>query len=212
MIDWGNLLFNETGTILGLMTLLVGAFSLFHAYISYQSKIKIDARDRTTALFNELYSLEGYTSIVAPVFNIMLKWNGLDDATKQQYQKIVIDGWAGFDAFPSDKIDQFCHSMGDDMVKYHYKKRNDSGEITEHEALTIFLYFWSKLELLVRNNLIDKKLTRALFTVPFSYYRPFLKDLRDLFDAHKKQTDFEPSWYQASLRLESFFSCLIGSI
>ncbi|MGH1405732.1 MAG: hypothetical protein ACRBBJ_04150 [Rhodomicrobiaceae bacterium] len=198
-------LFGPNGGFLGLLTILVGIFSLLHAYISYRSKTILDSRNRTTLLFEELYSVEGYSAIVAPVFNIMLKWNGLSEPAKSEYQKVIIDGWVGFENAPTIKVDLFCESMKNNISEFHYKKRKETGEITEHEALTAFLYFWSKLDLMLTNKVIDSKLTKSLFKVQFNYYRSFIKDLRTMLDENINENDFHPAWYDATLKLEKFF-------
>ncbi len=203
--SWLNTLFGANGSLLGLLTILVGVFSLLHAYISYRSKTLLDSRNRTTQLFEELYSINGYSTIVAPVFNVMLKWNGLDEPLKSKYRKIIIDGWVGFESAPSTKLNLFCDEKDDDLTKFHYKRRKEAGEITEHEALTAFLYFWSKLELMLTNRVIDKKLTKSLFKSQFNYYRKFLEDLRDVHDAHLSENEYPPTWYAATQKLEKFF-------
>jgi len=91
------------------------------------------------------------------------------------------------------------------MAEFHYKKRKEAGEITEHEALTAFLYFWSKLDLMLTNKVIDNKLTKSLFKVQFNYYRSFIKDLRNILDENINENDFRPAWYEATLKLEKFF-------
>jgi len=198
-------LFGPNGSFLGLLTILVGIFSLLHTYISYRSKTLLDSRNRTTQLFEELYSVEGYSAIVAPVFNIMLKWNGLNEPAKSEYKKVIIDGWVGFENAPTIKVDLFCEAMDNNMAEFHYKKRKEAGEITEHEALTAFLYFWSKLDLMLTNKVIDNKLTKSLFKVQFNYYRSFIKDLRNILDENINENDFRPAWYEATLKLEKFF-------
>lgn len=203
--DWLNAFVGANGGLLGLLTILVGVFSLLHAYISYRSKTLLESRNRTTQLFEELYSINGYSTIVAPVFNVMLKWNGFVEPQKSKYRKVIIDSWVGFESAPASKIALFCDEKDDDLTEFHYKTRKEAGEITEHESLTAFLYFWSKLELMLTNKVIDKKLTKSLFKPQFNYYRKFLEELRDAHDAHMDENEYLPSWYAATLKLEKFF-------
>ncbi len=203
--NWLNVFFGANGSLLGLLTILLGAFSILHAYISYRTKISLDTRNRTTHLFEELYSVDGYSTVVAPVFNIMLKWYGLPEPAKSEYKKIVMLGWVGYQSVPDIKIGLFCEHDDIELSKFHYKVRKEAGEISEHEALTAFLYFWSKLDLMITNKVIDKKLTKSLFTKQYNYYRSFIKEIRGMLDNQIEENDIRPSWYSATLRLEKLF-------
>lgn len=204
--NWLNVYFGANGSLIGLLTILIGFFSIFNAYISYKSRTALNTRNRTTHLFEELYSVNGYSAIVAPVFNIMLKWHGLAEPAKTDFQNIVMMGWVGYENVTDIKIKLFCDHDESELAHFHYKVRKEAGEITEHEALTAFLYFWSKLDLMLENEVIDKKLTKSLFTRQYDYYRVFIKEIRDLLDEKLEEGDVRPSWYNATLKLEKFFS------
>ncbi|MEJ2118920.1 MAG: hypothetical protein P8Y36_13950, partial [Alphaproteobacteria bacterium] len=103
---------------------------------------------RAVELYEEFYSVGNYTSVVAPVFEVMLKWNGLSEPQKTHYRKAIIDGWIGFhdgadnvwrkvvclpqmkQLSPEDESE-----LQNTIIKQHYTSR-PSTSTSEHDALT----------------------------------------------------------------------------
>ncbi len=91
----------------------------------------------------------------------------------------------------------------DRFEEMHFRIPRSTEEITEHAALTAFLYFWVKLHTMIEVRLVSPSLARELFRGPYEIYGPFIAEFRE---AVRKRLDGadEPSWFRATEQLDSF--------
>ena len=93
-----------------------------------------------------------------------------------------------------------------DLVERHYANRR-STSTSEHDSLTCFLYYWSKVDQLAAAGIADLKVLRELFAPSYTYYRDFLFDLKNEISNHVDKKDVQPRWFGAIERLDRALLC-----
>ncbi len=87
----------------------------------------------------------------------------------------------------------------------HFHKVLPSEAFTEHEALTVFLYFWTKVFELINADVMDQKIAKRLLAKPYGYLGEFIKEFRADIQKNTTMGDLPP-WCEATEGLERFFS------
>lgn len=191
----------------------VAVFATFFTIVTFAESIwrawverRLARRERAANLYDDYYSTDNYRRVVLPVIRVMLKWRGLPNEQRDDFRKALRNGWTGFRKRPGELMRAYVseENLHDDMAKAHFRDTLSTEEFTEHEALTVFLYFWVKVEAMLDARLIDPKTVKSLFGRPYSYVQPFLKDLREDFQENISK-DRTPAWSIATAKLDRFF-------
>lgn len=196
-------MFNDNAEgMIALLTLTLGALTVFHSLLTAFIGRRADRRERTVELYDGFYSVENYHRVILPVYRLMLKWRGLPDDAREKYREAVRLGWVGADD-PSRVIRAYIpdEHLHDDPQRAHFRDTVPGDHFTEHEALTIFLYFWTKVDQLISTGQVDPRLFKRLFAVPFGYYRDFLEQLRDDMRPHFTE-EKAPAWIRATEKID----------
>lgn len=195
-------------SFVALAGLVFTVVSVFHSLLGGWIQRRISRRERTAALYDDFYSADTYRRVVAPVMRLTLKWGGLPDEEARAYRKAVRMGWQGFRSRPSEAMKAYISDerIHEDPTKAHFRDTLSTEQFTEHEALTVFLYFWTRLHELLDANLLCKEITHKLFREPYCYYRDFLAQLRDEVREKKESHDLDPPWVRATEKLDVFFA------
>lgn len=148
-------------------------------------------------MFQQYYDASFYGSVISPVFSLAIKLAS-DEAANKEYWDVIVDGW-----MPPTKGASHLRKLHDEnfgqekpVQDQHYRHVDRLDDLSEHQALTVFLQYWTTLHQLWDSDLLDKKLSRKLFRTPFSYYRNFLFELSDKVKA-RLQPDQYPGWIDA---------------
>lgn len=185
--------------VLGIVALLLTLFSVLTAVFQWWVQLRLARRERAMRLYDNLYSADNYRRVVAPVVRIMAKWNGLPETARKEFQDAVIQGWVGITHSSEDLVRIFDGGFNDDFNAYadHFHREHSTECFTEHESLTAFLYFWTKVYDMYEKNLVAKGVVIRLLSGPFGYYSLFLQDLRERVDAALTGDDTKPAWINA---------------
>lgn len=197
---------NSSEAALGvIIAILGGAVS---AWFSWHQR-NLAQRERAANLFDGFYSAENYHAVVAPVFVVMLRWHALPPPQRAALASALCKGWTGYDrahllvaAYEPDHPNQVDHGAVDAFVESHFHKPRSTEEVTEHAALTAFLYFWVKLEAMIDAGLVSKKLARRLFAGPYDIYAQFIANFRHAVLRCPDTGDVRPVWIDATEKLE----------
>ena len=158
---------------------------------------------------HEVYlSPDFYSKVRAPAYHIGLQWQHLPDDVRCDYREAVVSGWA-FD-LSSDKLSTYLSeypTSRNDVIHSHFQKPVTHTSLTEHQALTAFLRFWTRLNIHRKNGAIEKKLTRDLFIDEFCYGAPFLNELANAVEAATVDGHIRPRWIEDIRQLKVFFEC-----
>lgn len=129
------------------------------------------------------------------------------------YQRAVVEGWNGNYAHSYLDIspERSPRSLYEKCYIEHHVAISETTGLTEHQALTIGLEFWVTLNVLRKQNLINKI---DIFKSKYRYDLPFIRDFREAVrkavqaaqEAQKQKTKVElPSWVKETEELESYF-------
>ena len=180
---------------------LVGSFMTF-IYDSLQTRKK---RERATiALYEKYHSIEFYSKIRVSLWKIRLKWFGRTLRYKA-YQRAVVEGWNGNYAHSYLDIspERSPRSLYEKCYIEHHVAISETTGLTEHQALTIGLEFWVTLNVLRKQNLINKV---DIFKSKYRYDLPFIRDFREAVIKKGRETKAAiPSWVKETEELESYF-------
>lgn len=192
---------------LGLFTLALGVISLLNTSLNALLQRRRERRERTASLYRAFYAADHYRRTVAPVYRLMLKWRALPQPVRQAYHEAVRFGWSGATAEPEALLAAYVspERLTQDPQEAHFRDTLTTEVFTEHEALTVFLYFWSSLDEMLQANLLDRRLVRNLFAGSYGYYAAFLKDLRAEITPHVNR-ETPPVWIAATERLDAVFT------
>jgi len=164
-------------------------------------------RERAANLFENFYSADNYHAMVAPVFVVMLRWQALGPRQRAAFAAALCKGWADcararhlMTAYEPDHDPE--QSAVEAYEQAHFHKGRSTEEITEHAALTAFLYFWVKLEEMIDAGLVSGKLSRRLFKRPYGIYAQFIANLRHAVVHCPGTGDVRPAWIEATEKLE----------
>lgn len=181
---------------------LVGSLMTF-IYDSLQTRKK---RERATiALYEKYHSIEFYSKIRVSLWKIRLKWFDRTPRYKY-YHHVVVEGWErNYDhAYLNISPELKPRNLYEKCYIEHHVAVSETTGLTEHQALTIGLEFWVTLNVLRKQNLINKV---DIFKSKYRYDLPFIRDFRHavMRELQKRDTDNIPSWVQETKELEAYF-------
>lgn len=186
-----------TGLLVGIGTVLVGVATVLHAEFQHRRADAAERVRRTTHL-HELHYSEGFFSRVAmPVFTIARAWDLLPDDERRDYRDAVLLGWVGYNSEPA--LDAMRREPIDlrDPAAVHFRPKFEGAALSEHEALTISLYFWTRISLLEQLGMLDREVAAALFAWPYSYVSPFFNSLAQAIEDRRGEDENPPQWISA---------------
>lgn len=171
LIGWID--FEDFSIYIKLVPLGVVVTGALHFFARKRAKI-----DLAIKLYEEFVSDNFYTKVRASAYRVRLQWTHLPEEIRDDYRKVVMSGWVS--DVREDKIQKYLKDYPTDnsqIEKYHFQTQIEAKALTEHQALTSLLKFWTRLSIFLKTNSIDKKLTKELFSDEFHYGEAFLKEL-----------------------------------
>lgn len=166
----------------------------------------------TARVYDEFYSPR-LRNVVDIVYQISLKWSpdstgrwpkeAGDVSTRlyadhRAYREAVISGW------PVNSGEDFDLYFVDYAVD-HFKTPIPQAGLTEHQALSVFLHFWSNLEAMIESQVVDEKLATSLFAPMYGYHRDFIAELRGEIEQRQGTASNPPPWIPNTSKLERRF-------
>jgi hypothetical protein len=204
-----DLLKNQPVAVLGLILTVLGL--LISSWFTFYQR-NLARRQRASDLFDGFYSSENYHAVVAPVYIIMLKWNALQGEERAAYAATLCKGWMGQDkaanvisAYAPDFLSKGRQTSVSTFEEVHFRRGISTEEITEHAALTSFLYFWVKVKALIDARLACKKLIKELFKQPYSIYAQFIANFREAMLDNPDIAADCVAWVNVTRELEALF-------
>ena len=197
--------FDQPTLLIGAITIILGIFSLLNSFLVAFIRRRIDRHSRVADLYNEHYSADNYRRVVLPITRIALKWRFLPEQEREEYRKAVRRGWLLDETDPTQLLKTYVNpaELKLDPTKAHFHEAHSSSAYSEHEALTVFLYFWTRLYEMIRSDLIDEKKAKRLLQRSYGYTQGFIQEFREDIQKHAKKGK-EPVWVHATLELERF--------
>ncbi|MEP3265104.1 MAG: hypothetical protein ABJN78_05030 [Hyphomicrobiales bacterium] len=198
--------FDQPTLLIGSITIILGIFSLLNSFVVAFIRRRIDRHSRVADLYNEYYSADNYRRVVLPITRIALKWRYLPKKKREEYRKAIRRGWLIDETDPTQLLKTYVSpaELNLDPTNAHFHETNSSGAYTEHEALTVFLYFWTRLYEMTRSDLIDEKKAKRLLKRSYGYTQEFVQEFREDIKSHAEKGQ-EPVWVHATIELERLF-------
>lgn len=183
---------------IGLATIGLTIVSLATAWLFDWLVWRRNRRMLTADLYDRFYTPENYRRVVAPVFRITLKLRAFEPEARAAYFDTLKAGWVGARSDPKTLLNLYVSpdAREGDPGELHFRRLLPAESFTEHEALTAFLNFWSKLHGLVKAGAADQRVVRDLFSATYAYYGDLLEELADAV-AREIDIDAAPSWIEA---------------
>ncbi|MCH9765498.1 MAG: hypothetical protein K0U34_05840 [Alphaproteobacteria bacterium] len=193
----------DAPVLIAALTAIVGLFSLLNAFGVALVTQRAERRAKAVEIYDEYYSPENYRRVVLPVFCIMLKWWHLPEPQRSDYRAVLRRGWIGFEADADSLLATYVGAdyLGENPNHAHFHKVVPSEAFTEHESLTVFLYFWTKVYELLHADVVDQKTAQRLLAGPYSYLADFIKEYREDIAQHATSDDLPP-WHHATQELD----------
>ncbi|MEE4201957.1 hypothetical protein [Erythrobacter sp.] len=182
---------------------IIAALMALYTVTSAMIKRRVDQRNRAAELFENFYSGDFYRFSVLPTYRLLVKLRAMDKAERSQYFDAIVCGWVPSHD-PKVDYDHFItvEEQSQSASVSHFRYFHPMEEHTEHDALTMFLYFWVKVDKLLSARLIEPKLFVELFASSFCYYDEFMSELAEATVA-KASAENAPSWIGAIRRIEA---------
>lgn len=175
--------------------------------VGLNAELRRRARRSATLQLHEFYlSPQFYASVRSPAYCVQLQWNHLPPDVRPQYRRIVVSGWAHNEN--ADTLSAYAPDFPtsrDDIIKHHFQTPRALPSLTEHQALTALLRFWSRLNKHLSLHLIDRHVTRVIFRDEFEYNRTFFRELANEVVAAMPTTKAPPTWVKDLNELDVFF-------
>ena len=132
-----------------------------------------------------------------------MKWLYLPEPDRSLYRQEVVKGWARYADDPSSMKRYAPESASvTDFGASHFKEQGIRESLTEHQALSAFLHFWSNLAVLIKTGLADRRICVSLFADAYRYNLEFVRQLREDVSKSLGNDDVVPAWIANTLSLE----------
>ena len=169
------------------------------------------ARLALAVQLHELYvSPDFYARVRAPSYHVGLQWLRLSGPVGDAYRKAVLSGWVT--AVDGEKLSRYVSeppSDAKDVIKCHFHTPVGLSLLTEHQALTAELRFWTRLNTHLQLATVDRKVVRDLFSDEFQSHYDFLASLS--FALRETKPEREPRWVKDIDQLAKFFGVKQGA-
>lgn len=155
-------------------------------------------------LMERYHGIDFYRDIISVVWEIRIKWFNLPKKKRDEYHKEVVLGWEGYsDMSGSESLN---HEIPPNfMTINHHLTPIKKDALTEHQALTIYLSFWSTLYQYFESESISDDFI-SVWKEKYYYNQEFIASLRDAIRDRKKDEDYLPTWVTTTEKLELFFA------
>lgn len=185
----------------GIVTAILAIFTTGYGIFKTRQDKARERRERTTALYSEFY--DRYREVALPVYKLAVKMRGLPKSEWATYRDMLSESWS----YQPDPKAELAHYVSAEEralspAQAHFHHRQTGDEFTEHDALVAFLYFWVRVERLIKANLVDGQLFADLFCNSFAYYDDLLDELRDAVE-EKNAGGPKPAWVDATRTIEA---------
>ncbi|MCL7931078.1 hypothetical protein [Halomonas llamarensis] len=165
-------------------------------------------RELAIKLHEVFLSSEFYARVRAPAYHIGLQWHHLPKEIQIEYRKAVVSGWAFDKSY--NKLEHYLSdfpSAKTQVIPSHFQKPLSSTTLTEHQALTALLRFWTRLNIHRKHRSIENAIVKDLFYDEFCYGAAFLNELADAVETRIEQGQIKPRWIDDIRELTLFFAC-----
>lgn len=162
--------------------------------------------DRVIALHEYYLSPEFFSKVRAPAYQVGLTWTHLPEPQRAAYREAVTQGWA-FEV-GEDKLDLYVPrppENPEEVITSHFQTPKGLPSLTEHQALTALLRFWTRIRILIDLNMIDRHLVRSLFKDEFGYELSFFQALSAAVTQRITSKAAIPRWVDDLQYLEKVF-------
>jgi len=194
----------EELSIVAIITVVLGLFSLLNQLITSAIARRNERRNRAVELFRHYYSPSHYRAVLNPVYRLILRIRFLEEPLRQEYQDAVQRGWSDMDRFGAAQLADLNvgTSEAGDAALMHYEETVDASTHSEHESLTVFMYFWLNLSEMLREGLVDKKVAIRLLRHAY----PYFSETAQLLFSEQNQTETSfRIWRNANMYLANLF-------
>jgi hypothetical protein len=197
----------EVGDLASLFAVLLAACAIYATWFIAHTQARINSRQTAVNLHSELYGVEYYIHVVAPTAGVRMKWMYLPEPDRGRHRQEVVKGWAHYADDPSN-IKRYApeSALGADFGARHFSEQGTRQSLTEHQALSAFLHFWSNLAVLIKTGLADKAIWVSLFADAYRYNLQFVRQLRDTVLKSLGPDDVVPAWIANTRSLEEILS------
>jgi hypothetical protein len=158
-----------------------------------------------TVQLHELYvSPDFYSRVRAPSYHVGLQWLHLRDDVGQAYRDAVLSGWAA--AENDDTLSRYVPdlpSRPEDIIPRHFHLPVGRALLTEHQALTAELRFWTRLNIHIQRKTVNRKVVKDLFSDEFGSHYEFLASFA--LAVLNAQRTRPPRWVKDIEQLARFF-------
>lgn len=176
----------------------------------YSFQKRKEKKEKTIDFSKRHEDRDFYIQVLSPVWKISLKWKYLPFEHREKYQRVVAMGWVGFESQePEEILSNWIpdFKLTEDYVKEHYLEKLNIDSQTEHEALTMYIHFWTEFWVALKQDLIDEKICINI-AQQYQYHKDFFFELRKHIK-HLQKTEFQndklPVWIGQFENLEKFF-------
>ena len=159
--------------------------------------------DRAIALHEYFLSPDFYSKVRAPVFQVGLTWMHLKEDLRGPYRDAVVQGWTT--DVGENKLNIYVPlppNSQEECMLYHFQTPKGLPSLTEHQALTAMLRFWTRTRILIDLKMLDRSLVRSLFQDEFGHLRVFLRSLSEAVSG----TGNTPRWIDDLDQLDKIFA------
>lgn len=196
--------------VLPITSLTLAVVALLVTIFIYRNQNKRDRKEKTLEFSRRHETFEFYIQVLSPVWKMSIKWKYLPAEEREKYRRVIAMGWIGFES--QEPIEILKNWIPDfksqaNYVHEHYLKKLNINSQTEHEALTMYIHFWTEFWQAIEQNLIDKKLCSTI-AQQYAYHEDFFRELRN-YIRKLKENEFSndplPIWILYNEKLEKFF-------
>jgi hypothetical protein len=151
-----------------------------------------------------------YAKVRGPSYGVATQWRWLPENIREEYRKIVAQGWVGGASSDLKRYVPDAPTEIGQLEKSHYQIPRARRSLTEHQALTAALRFWSRVNTHIERRTADRKLVRELFRDEYHYVAEFYCELaeyvtRELAGDAGSPRD-PPRWVKDVVELRAFFA------
>jgi len=165
------------------------------------------ARRALAIHLHEFYlSSDFYAKVRAPAYQVGSQWMHLPNTLRQAYRDVVASGW-GFDG-PETKLSTYVPQIPqrkEEIIASHFHAAKGLLSLTEHQALSACLRFWSRLNTHITLKTVNKNAIRSLFADEFGAQHEFFRSLSAAIIAKTPHTQQIPRWINDIQNLEQLF-------
>jgi len=193
----------EVADLTSLLAVLLAAGAILVTWFIARTQKVISGRQTAVSLHMQLYGVEHFIHVVAPAAGVRMRWLYLPEPDRSEYRQEVVKGWAHYADDPSN-IKRYApeSASGTDFSASHFREQGIRQSLTEHQALSAFLHFWSNLAVLIQAGLADRSICVSLFADAYRYNLEFVRQLRENVSEGLSTGDVFPAWIANTRLLE----------